>query len=317
MADSMRYAIATIASLTTGALIGVGGLLPVMGQSAYPDVEPDYWAYPYIQRLTERDILTGYLDGTYRPEQPMDRDEFAAVIRRAFEQGEEREIESGSAFTDVPEGYWAEQAIAEAYETGFMQDVPASNNEANAFNPDDPVTRLGAVLALVRGLELSGDTATQAAAVQTLPEPTPEPQAATPVGKAPNQLVFPLAATVLMQPLFAIAQAVEPQVTAAISEPAEPEPAPETAAAPAAPPTDIIGYYQDADQIPETVTDQVAAATEAGIVVNYPDPTVFGPNELLLRSTAAALIYQTLVAQGEAEPISDSAPYVAAPEAGE
>ncbi|MGF1498700.1 MAG: S-layer homology domain-containing protein [Elainellaceae cyanobacterium] len=317
MAYSTRYGIAAIASLTAGAIISIGGLIPALGQSLYPDVEPDYWAYPFIQRLTERDILTGYPDGTYRPEQPMDRDEFAAVIRRAFEKSEEREIPGGAAFNDVPEGYWAAMAIAEAYETGFMQDVPAGNNEANFFNPDEPTTRLGAVLALVRGLEL--EPAEDAALAATpLPPADPEPQATVPEGKTPNQLAFPLAATVLMQPLFAIAQAQEapePQETAAVPEPAEPEPA--AIAAPPRAPADVLGYYQDEDQIPAAVADEVAEATAAGIVANYPDPRVFAPNELLLRSTAAALIYQTLVAQGEAEPVSEATQYVATPDAGE
>ncbi|MEL6606493.1 MAG: S-layer homology domain-containing protein, partial [Cyanobacteria bacterium J06614_10] len=78
-------------------------LLSAHAQSAYPDIPSDYWAQPYIQQLSERDILTGYPDGTFRPEQPIDRDEYAAVIRQAFDAESVRSIPEASSFEDVPE----------------------------------------------------------------------------------------------------------------------------------------------------------------------------------------------------------------------
>ncbi|WP_278187126.1 hypothetical protein [Microcoleus vaginatus] len=44
----------------------------------------------------------------------MDGDEFAAMIRQAFERAKIRNIPSGSAFNAVPQGYWAEPPIQQA-----------------------------------------------------------------------------------------------------------------------------------------------------------------------------------------------------------
>lgn len=67
----------------------------------------------------------------------------------------------------------------------------------------------------------------------------------------------------------------------------------------------LRSYYQDADRIPENAINEVAAATQANIVVNYPNPRVLNPNELLSRGSATALIHQALVNQGQIEPLQD------------
>ncbi|HSF72544.1 MAG TPA: S-layer homology domain-containing protein [Microcoleus sp.] len=54
----------------------------------------------FIQTLAEKGIVTGYLDKTFRSKQAMDHDEFAAMIRQAFERAKIRKIPRGSAFTD-------------------------------------------------------------------------------------------------------------------------------------------------------------------------------------------------------------------------
>jgi hypothetical protein len=84
----------------------------------------------------EKNILAGYLDGTYRPNKPVQRDEFAAVIRQAFNQEPVREIAGGSVYKDVPSGYWAASAIEEAYQTGFMTGYPGG-----FFRPNQDISR--------------------------------------------------------------------------------------------------------------------------------------------------------------------------------
>ncbi|MGB3615718.1 MAG: S-layer homology domain-containing protein, partial [Elainellaceae cyanobacterium] len=48
------------------------------------DIESDYWAAPFIDRLTGAGIIAGFNDGTFRPEQPVTRAEFAAQLAQAF-----------------------------------------------------------------------------------------------------------------------------------------------------------------------------------------------------------------------------------------
>lgn len=60
--------------------------------STFPDVPSNYWAQPYIQRLAEKNIIAGYPDATFRPQKSVDRDEFAAIVRKAFDVEPIRQI---------------------------------------------------------------------------------------------------------------------------------------------------------------------------------------------------------------------------------
>ncbi|WP_066426169.1 S-layer homology domain-containing protein [Anabaena sp. 4-3] len=245
---------------------------PAGAQTNFPDVSSDYWAQPFIQRLAERNIVVGYPDGTFRPEQPVDRDEFAAMIRKAFEKEPIRQIESGSVYKDVPEGYWAAPAIEEAYQQGFM-----SGYAGNVFRPQQPVSRVEALVTLVQGLNLA-----------------PKRQAITPapqrqVVKRPLYLPFGIFA--LMQPL------VIPKATAAAPATTPPPPRETLSAL-------VSNYYTDAQKVPQYAIEEVGIATQKNIVVNHPDPRVLNPNQPLRRATATAFIHQTLVAQDRIEPLS-------------
>lgn len=68
-------------------------------------------------------------------------------------------------------------------------------------------------------------------------------------------------------------------------------------------PTQTLQSYQDAAQIPKYATEKIAAATEAGLVVNHPNPKLLNPNGAATRAEVAAIIYQALVRSGRVEPI--------------
>lgn len=69
-------------------------------------------------------------------------------------------------------------------------------------------------------------------------------------------------------------------------------------------PNQALRLYTDAKQIPNYAKDRIAAATKAGLVVNYPKPNLLKPNQAVNRAEMAALIYQALVKAGKAKPIS-------------
>uniref|UniRef100_UPI001ABB720D S-layer homology domain-containing protein n=1 Tax=Aetokthonos hydrillicola TaxID=1550245 RepID=UPI001ABB720D len=50
------------------------------GATRFSDVGADYWARPFIQALAERNVITGFPNGTFQPDQPVDRADFAAMI---------------------------------------------------------------------------------------------------------------------------------------------------------------------------------------------------------------------------------------------
>ena len=110
--------------------------------TSFPDTQ-DYWAQPFIHKLAEHNIVRGYPDNTFRPEQPVGRDEFAAILRQAFSQPSERNIASGSVYKDVRQGYWAAPAIEESYEMGFMKGYPGGE-----FRPYQSISRVEVSISL-------------------------------------------------------------------------------------------------------------------------------------------------------------------------
>jgi hypothetical protein len=249
-------------------------------KTTFSDVGRNYWARPFIERLAVQNIVDGYPDGTFRPEDSIERDEFAAMLRDAFGQTKQvRQIESGSVFKDVPANYWAKGAIEQAYEKGFMQ-----ADDRGLFRPREEVSRLQALQTLVNGLNLS-PLPSIASTSQTTKVNKPQ--------RNKNFFFPPLAITSLMQPVFLASRNFQVISSSnAITTTEKRSPA-----------TIVSKYYRDADRIPQNSVDEVARATQAHIVVNYPKVEVLNPDRPLDRATAAAWIYQTLVSQKKLTPI--------------
>lgn len=108
------------------------------------DVPSNYWARNFITELTQRGVLSGFPDGSFRPDAPVTRSQFAAMLQKAFEQPPLREANS---FTDVPSNHWAYSAIQEAYITGFMTGYPNGG-----FNPNQNILRAQVLVSLANGL---------------------------------------------------------------------------------------------------------------------------------------------------------------------
>ncbi|MBW4622793.1 MAG: S-layer homology domain-containing protein [Cyanosarcina radialis HA8281-LM2] len=275
------------------------------GAATFPDTE-NHWARPFIERLAQKNIVAGYPDGTFRPNQTVDRDEFAAIVRQAFNQEQRRQIASGSVYKDVPQGYWASNAIEEAYEMGFMSGYPGGY-----FRPQQPVSRTEALVSLMRVID----------------PPTNPPVASTSDRNQPVQAttrqqpqrrrrgsMMPVGFVSLMQPLVttnkALSALTSPQTARTSSPPASPSSG--------TPPSFALSnYYTDANNIPSYAVDAVGEATKANIVVSYPNTDRFYPNRPASRGEVAAFIYQTLVGQNRAEPLAENveaSKYIVTPE---
>ena len=107
------------------------------------------WAEPFIQALAQKNIVVGYPDGTYRPDQLVTRAEFAAILNKAFDLPATR---AAKRFRDVPDNYWGRDAIEKAYRAGFVAGYPN-----NTFGPNQNVLRIEALVALVNGSRLQPD----------------------------------------------------------------------------------------------------------------------------------------------------------------
>ncbi|MEN9236038.1 MAG: S-layer homology domain-containing protein, partial [Gloeomargarita sp. GMQP_bins_25] len=107
----------------------------------------NFWAESCIQQLANRGIIGGYPDGTFRPNNPVTRAEFATMINRAFLSGSGR---GAMGFRDVPPGFWAYDAINQAAGAGFLSGYPDGT-----FRPNQNIPRVQVLVALSSGLNLS------------------------------------------------------------------------------------------------------------------------------------------------------------------
>ena len=132
--------------------------VPVM---AYPDVDESYWAYPQINLLTEKGVIVGYPDGTFKPDENVTRAEFAAMAIRALGQ-EHTKVVQPVHFTDIDENHWAYSDIQKAL---YFELVSCDKN-GELFRPDDSVSRAESLTVAVNAL--TTETITPAKAKEVL-----------------------------------------------------------------------------------------------------------------------------------------------------
>ncbi|OUL36900.1 hypothetical protein BV372_04480 [Nostoc sp. T09] len=108
------------------------------------------WAQSFIEFLNQRGIILGFPDGSFRPDEPVTRAQFAAMLQKAFQKAP---VRNAIQFVDTPDNYWGKDAIEAAYKSGFLEGYPGS-----VFKPDQNIPRVQALVALATGLNLSADT---------------------------------------------------------------------------------------------------------------------------------------------------------------
>ena len=133
-------------------------VVPVM---AYPDVDENYWAYPQINLLTEKGVIVGYPDGTFKPDENVTRAEFAAMAIRALGQ-EHTKVVQPVHFTDIDETHWAYSDIQKA----LYFDLISCDKNGELFRPDDSVSRAESLTVAVNAL--TTETITPAKAKEVL-----------------------------------------------------------------------------------------------------------------------------------------------------
>ncbi|MEH2248170.1 S-layer homology domain-containing protein [Nostoc sp.] len=120
---------------------------PTLAQSKFTDVQSN-WSESCITQLASQGIISGYPDGTFRPNAPVTRAEFAAMIGKAFSNAQR--TRNPVQFVDVPTTYWAYSAIETASQAGFLSGYPGQ-----VFNPSQNIPRAQVLVALASGLNYS------------------------------------------------------------------------------------------------------------------------------------------------------------------
>ena len=126
---------ASMAAFLTRAIGEDVGSMPYHGYFA--DVPAGQWYTPYVERLYELGITTGYADHTYRPDRAVSRAEMAAFLARAFDHTSDVAPARG-VFTDVDPGAWYAPSVELIYDLGITKGCSTS---PRAYCPNVMVPR--------------------------------------------------------------------------------------------------------------------------------------------------------------------------------
>jgi lipopolysaccharide export system protein LptA len=146
-------ALLVVLGMTAGAATPIVMPAPTFAPPAnFTDVPSGYWAEGFIEALAAKEIIKGFPDGRFRPDAPVTRAEFAAMLLKAFKQPK---VNGDITFVDVPQKYWAKSAIQEANRTGFLRGYPG-----NVFRPNENIPRVQILVSLVSGLNYAAGSST-------------------------------------------------------------------------------------------------------------------------------------------------------------
>lgn len=270
----------------TAEAVGAGGVIGDLGRSGKEATEQ-------IAPPSSRLDTTGQPDGSDVPAtsttvpvtpippkqaaQPAETPPVAAAPQSPLEASRE-----AVQFQDVPDDYWAKPYIDALSERLVIDGI-----SDDTFAPEEPVTRAQLASAIAQAFPLDN----QAAAISFSDIET-DYWATEAIDKAVQGGFMNGFPDKSFQPTQPVPRAQV--LTALVTGLNASAPADEQA---------IISRYSDADQIPNWAIGKMAAATQSNIVVNYPNLDSLKPNQAATRAEVAAMIYQTLAAQGRIDDI--------------
>ncbi|MBP3361512.1 MAG: S-layer homology domain-containing protein [Clostridia bacterium] len=117
--------------------------------TVFNDVKKDHWAAEYILNLYNKGIISGYEDGSFRPEGNVTRGEFAKMVCSVLGITNK----ASAVFTDVSQ-HWSNPYVAAAYENGIITGMTDE-----LFAPDSAITREQGAAVLYRALKLGSTNA--------------------------------------------------------------------------------------------------------------------------------------------------------------
>lgn len=113
----------------------------------YSDMQESHWAYKQIKQLSEKSVVIGYPDGTFKPDENVTRAEFASMAIKALGQ-EHTTVAQPVKFNDIDKDFWAYDAIQKA----IYFDLVSNPEKEGKFRPYDSVSRAEALSIAVNAL---------------------------------------------------------------------------------------------------------------------------------------------------------------------
>ncbi|RLD20802.1 MAG: hypothetical protein DRI33_00655 [Caldiserica bacterium] len=102
--------------------------------AGFPDIPTDYWAKEHIDYLVAQEVIVGFPDGTFKPEDPVTREQFAKMIVVAKDLS--LYSPSTPTFPDVSKSRWSYGYVEAAAKAGYILGYPDGT-----FGPTRNITR--------------------------------------------------------------------------------------------------------------------------------------------------------------------------------
>jgi hypothetical protein len=122
-------------------------------QQSFADV-PNHWASEVISRAAAKGIVNGYADGSFKPDEPMTRMQFAAMLVRSLGLKAEASETNFADEADIPA--WAVGELGAALKAGILQGY-----EDESLRPNNPINRTEMVAMLIRAYNQQGGVSSQ------------------------------------------------------------------------------------------------------------------------------------------------------------
>lgn len=119
-------------------------------ETGFDDADINSWYGPYVAWAAENGIVTGHDDGSFKPDDKINREQMALIMMRSLDYAE-TELETEPYADSDSISPWAEQAVMWAKAVGLM-----NGRGENMFQPQGRATRAEACAVLCRYARLRG-----------------------------------------------------------------------------------------------------------------------------------------------------------------
>lgn len=115
--------------------------------AGFIDIE-EHWALESIQTLSEQQLINGYGDFTFRPDQSITRAEVVQIMTKVMEL---EQVDADFQYADISASHWAFDAMRKASAAGIINGYPDGT-----IRPDATITRSEMAVLLARVLNMQG-----------------------------------------------------------------------------------------------------------------------------------------------------------------
>ena len=106
------------------------------------------WGRQAVEEMSEKKIITGFGDRTFRPDKKLNRAEAVTMLLR-LKGLDKKEVFGKSQFGDIPEDAWFSKAVISATQEGWIK-----GKDTGLFHPGDTLNRAEFATLIQRAFEL-------------------------------------------------------------------------------------------------------------------------------------------------------------------